>query len=383
MGAETLKPRRALIAGMAIIAIAMAAMAGHELPVYPSYYPHEVAIEAVPPERAADLLRDGKVHAYLGAETRFPGEVPASLRTVESLGNFIVVRVNPASPRIDKAASGCAMLETIARDIAGKAGFVFHPYSVPPFHGDYLYHLDRAEDAKARFLERPAAAPIPGMKIRASDSLAQLVRPEWQTAGADWDAELAAVDAAGLIATSTTSTNGWLGPARVRAGWFHAERLLGEAIDDPEGRRRVDTLSRQLEAGSYRDRAERINLERDLVALLAGNCRAMVAGYTVKQEYFSAEFTEGIENIAFDAISGLNSPMFIRTVKLKNFPWNGWLSLGVDATPQAAWNPIAGFDDPFGRLLWSALGDPALVPAPYDAGWMLNRIADVQSSAAR
>jgi hypothetical protein len=383
MRAETLKPRRALIAGAAIAAIATAAMAGHELPVYPSYYPHEVAIEAVPPERAADLLRDGKILAYLGAEPRFPGEVPESIRGVESLGSFVLLRVNPASPRIDKAASGCAMLETIARDIAGKAGIVFHPYPVTPFHGDYFYHFDRAEAAKARFLERPAAAPPPGWKIRAAGWLGQLVRPEWQEAGADWDVEIAAVDAAGLVAASMTSTNGWLAPAWVRAGWFQAERLLGEAIDDSDHRWRAEALARRLDAGGYRDGVERINLERDLVALLAGNCREMVAGYTVKHEFFSAEFTEGVENIAYDAISGLNAPMFIRTVKLKNFPWNGWLSLGVDGAPQAAWNPIAGFDDPFGRLLWSALGDPALVPAPYDAGWMLNRIADVQSSAVR
>jgi hypothetical protein len=55
--------------------------------------------------------------------------------------------------------------------------------------------------------------------------------------------------------------------------------------------------------------------------------------------------------------------------------------LGIDGRPGSAWNPIAGFDDDFGRLLWSAVGDPALLPAPYDAGWMLNRIADVKSSA--
>src|SRR5207302_11375115 len=116
----------------------------------------------------------------------------------------------------------------------------------------------------------------------------------------------------------------WLGPAGVRTGWFQAARLLGEAIDDPDRRQRLDGVSQRLDAGDYRDGVERINLERDLVALLAGNCREMVAGYTVKHEYFSAEFTEGIENIAYDAISGLNAPMFIRTVKLKNFPWNGW-----------------------------------------------------------
>jgi hypothetical protein len=49
----------------------------------------------------------------------------------------------------------------------------------------------------------------------------------------------------------------------------------------------------------------------------------------------------------------------------------------------AAWNPIAGFSDGFGRLMWSALSDPALIPSPNDAGWMLNRIADVQSGPGR
>jgi hypothetical protein len=121
-------------------------------------------------------------------------------------------------------------------------------------------------------------------------------------------------------------------------------------------------------------------LERELVTALAGGCRKIVAGYTVKRDYFSVEFSAGIENIAYDALTGLHSPMFIRTVKLKDFPWNGWLMLGIDGRPTTAWNPIAGMNDPFGRLMWFAIGDPALLPSPYEAGWMLNRISDVQSS---
>ena len=128
---------------------------------------------------------------------------------------------------------------------------------------------------------------------------------------------------------------------------------------------------------------ERVNLQRELVTAVTDNCRKVVAGYTVKRQYFSGEFTDGIENIGFDSIEGLNSPMFVRTVKLKDFPWNGWLSLGIDSSPDAAWNPIAGFTDPFGRLLWSAVGDPALLYAPYDSGWMLNRVSDVQSNSGR
>ena len=212
---------------------------------------------------------------------------------------------------------------------------------------------------------------------------ASFVRPEWRADGADWDAAIEEVDAGEPVSASASSVNGWLGPPWVKSGWFHAESLLADAADDAEARRRTEAISQRLETGGYRDTVERVNLERELVAMLTGGCSKRVAGYTVRRQYFSAAFTDGIENIGFDSIQGFNSPMFIRTVKLKDFPWNGWLMLGIDEPPGAAWNPIAGFTDGFGRLLWSAISDPALLSAPYDSGWVLNRIADVQSNSAR
>ncbi len=136
-------------------------------------------------------------------------------------------------------------------------------------------------------------------------------------------------------------------------------------------------------AGDFNGLVERVNIERDLVASLTAGCRNTVAGYTVKREYFNAEFSAGVENVGYDAIDGLRSPMFIRTVKLKDFPWNGWLMLGIDAQPKAAWNPIAGMTDQFGRLMWFTVGDPALIPSPYGAGWMLNRISDIPPNSSR
>ena len=44
------------------------AKAGHEFPVYPSYYPHEIRIETMAPDRAAGLLASGKIQAYIGPE---------------------------------------------------------------------------------------------------------------------------------------------------------------------------------------------------------------------------------------------------------------------------------------------------------------------------
>jgi hypothetical protein len=359
------------------------ARGGHELPVYPSYYPHEIAIETMPPERAADLLRDATLHAYLGAEPPFPSAAPASIRAVASLGSFVIVRINPAAQPAQDERSACAVVETIVRDMADRPGFVFHPYPVIPLHGDYLYHVDRADAAKARLLAAPAASPPRTVRVKVGGALTDLVRPEWLATGPDWDAEVEEVDAAELVAASTTSLNGWLGPPWVKSGWFHAERILADASDDAKAKHRTEAMAHRVETGDYRDAVERVNLERELVATLAGGCRKRVAGYTVKRQYFSTEFTNGIENIGFDSIEGLNSPIFIRTVKLKDFPWNGWLKLGIDVRPEAAWNPIGGFGDGFGRLLWSAIGDPALFSAPYDSGWMLNRIADVQSKSNR
>jgi hypothetical protein len=373
------KPPSVLLVLAALLATLGVARGGHELPVYPSYYPHEIAIETMSPESAAELLRDATLHAYLGAEPRFPSAVPASIRAVESLGSFVIVRVNPARDE----RSPCAIVETIIRDMADKTGFVFHPYPVTPLHGDYLYHVDRAEAAKGRLLGAPAASSPRNLMVKTSGALADLVHPEWLATGSDWDAAVEEVDAAELVAASTTSLNGWLGPPWVKSGWFHAERMLADATGDAEARHRTEAMSQRLEAGGYRDAVERVNLERELVATLTSGCRKRVAGYTVKRQYFSAEFTNGIENIGFDSIEGLNSPIFIRTVKLKDFPWNGWLKLGIDVRPDAAWNPIGGFGDGFGRLLRSAIGDPALFSVPYDSRWMLNRIADVQSNSGR
>jgi hypothetical protein len=365
-----------------LLATLSVARGGHELPVYPSYYPHEIAIETMPAERAAELLRDAKLHAYLGAEPPFPDALPPSVRAVGSLGSFVIVRINPDRMFQDER-SACAVVEAILRDMAGRSGFVFHPYPVTPWHGDYLYHVDRAEAEKTQLLDAPPASPPRSPMVRADGMLANLVRPTWRAQGSDWDAAIEELDAAELMTTSAISLNGWLGPPWIKSGWFHAERILADATDDAETKHRTEAMAQRLETGDYRDTVERVNLERELVAALISGCRKRVAGYTVKRQYFSAEFTNGIENIGFDSIEGLNSPMFIRTVKLKDFPWNGWLTLGIDAQPEAAWNPIAGFTDGFGRLLWSAIEDPALLLAPYDSGWMLNRIADVKSNSGR
>jgi hypothetical protein len=366
------------IVGVAF-ALVTVARGGHEQPVYPSYYPHEIELTAVAPERAAELLRPGKIQVYLGSAPRFADPPPTTIESISSLGAFLVVRTNPSSPVARDSASACGTLDIVARDFAGKSdALISHPYPVTPFHGDYLHHADLVEAEKARIGNGTADAGAQKLRVKTSSSFAELlVRPEWRADSAEWDLEVAEVDAARLVASTRVSMNGWTGPAWLRTGWFHASLLL----DPPAGddRQRSAELRRRLQEAKFSDLSERVNLERSLVKTLTASCHARVVGYKVKRESFSTIFTAGVENIGYDVLEGFNSPMFVRTVKLKDFPWNGWLAVGIDAAPKAAWNPIAGFTDPFGQLMWSAIGDTASIPSPYEAAWMLNRISDVQA----
>jgi hypothetical protein len=334
--------RRVAFACVLVAALAAAsAEAGHEWPIYSSFYPSVIDIKTVDPANAAQLLPQGGIHAYIGAEPAFSGASPADVASLESLGAFVIISVNPPD---------CEALEGTLRDLADHPGkMVFHPYPVTPFHADYLEQEDLAQAAAAR---ARAAAP------------------------AAHKGKIQFIDTDSLIERATARFDGWSGPPWIKAGWFQAYQLLADALPADERKEAADDLE-QLERGDFDDLDDQFNAERDFVSLLTSNCGRAVAGYTIRREWYDNDYSTGIENIASDSIAGLDSPVFLRTAKLKDYPWNGILRLGVPDPPKAAWNPVAGFTDPAGRLIWSALGDRASFPAPYGAGWELDRMANV------
>lgn len=361
-------PLRSVLVLLAWIVVAVPARAGHEFPFYPSFYPQEIQIVAVEPPSAAEQLQKGSLHAYVGGDP-FGERIPPNVGHVEFLGSYVVVTVNTGR-FADKEARCAAARRAMERIAAGS--YTFHPYPVTPYHADFLQHFDLAEAAKKEYPSRAAGGA--SLRIRAKGDLAKkLVRSETQTDDTTWDATVEAIDAHDLMSSRGVSLNGWLGPPWIKEGWFHAYLLLGGTVTDREAKQLIDTVVRRL-SGSYDSPVERLNLERRLVSLLRSGCERVVAGYTVKREHFNAEYSGGVENIGHDALAGFNSAVFIRTVKLKDFPWNGWLTLGVPTVASAAWNPIGGFTDGAGRLMWFALGDPALFPSPFSGSWVSNRV---------
>jgi len=333
-----------LAAGLACLG---AAHAGHEFPFYPSFYPQEITVEALDARSAAQRLAKGTLQAYAGGDIA-PTVDRAKIGTVTTLGGYLVASFDRGAPGLAQRSARCAAARGLKDRIAD--GVVWHPYPVTPFHADYLHHADRAEAARAAVAAQKSARLPAGGKLEV-------------------------IEVAALAAQARARYNGWSGPPWIRQGWFHAYLLLAPAVTERAARARIDDAVRRLTHGGYRSIEERINLERSLVAQLQESCERVVLGYTERREVYGKEYSQGVENVGYDALEGLASAIFPRTVKLRDFPWNGWLQAAGPAAPADAWNPVVGgFGDAFGRLVWWALADPAFLPSPHGGGWIENRV---------
>src|SRR5437667_255037 len=281
---------------------------------------------------AAGLAHLGIAHA--GHEFPFyPSFYPQEI-TVEALD------AQAAAQRLAKGTLH-AYAGTLETDLAKTA-------AVASLGGYVIARVDRDACAAARGLKPalPAGAvwhPYPVTPFHA-DYLHHADRAEAARVGAAADkkqtqVQVEVVDARELMAKASARYNAWSGPPWLRQGWFHAY-------------------------------------------LLQARCERVVLGYTVRREHYGADYSQGVENVGYDALEGLASAIFPRTVKLRDFPWNGWLNVAAPAPPSSAWNPVGGgFGDAFGRLVWSALADPAFLPSPHGGGWIENRVsASVEKS---
>jgi hypothetical protein len=278
---------------------------------------------------------------------------------------------NPTSRAFADSHERCAAAARLAPLLAAaNAGYVFHPYPVTPWNDDYVHHADLADASRTR---APAAgAASAALKLRVAGGVAPPAPgPAWRAADREWDATLEEVSAGGAP-----------GAPWQKEGWFQAYAVYAARVTDPAARGAVDDVFTRRVTGGYASDVERVKLERRLVSLLTRGCERVAVGYALRREAVNDDYSEGVENLGYDAQAGLASAIFLRTVKLKDFPWNGWLRLATGSRPAAAWNPIAGFGDESGRLIWSALGDAALLPGPYGDELVPNRMRVVEIAGA-
>lgn len=352
---------------------AVPGQAGHEAPFYPSFYPQEIRIETLDAGAAAEGWPKARVHAFVGEGLFSNAALPPDTGTARSLRSYLVLSFDSTQGRYAggsgdakaRCEAGGRLLQVLARK---RAGYLFHPFPITPYHADYLWQFDLAERARLRYTApAKSMARPPALKVRARGALAEALLPAgWKADPRTWDATLEEVDVASLTATVRTAP--W-----IKEGWFQAHLLYAGNFVGGTAGLWAEHAYRRLVAGEYDGDVERINLERALVTMLAAGCERIVVGYTLREEHFNSEYSVGVEDVAFDSQDGLLSAIFPRSVKLKDFPWNGWLRIGTAARPTTAWNPVGGFADSFGRLLWLTVADPALLHEPNGGSWMANR----------
>jgi hypothetical protein len=351
------------------LSAAATVQAGHEVPYYPSFYPQEIRIEPLDPDAAGREFANPRdpLHAYIGSAPRFAGNPPADLKSVVSLRSFITVTINPRSERLAGREARCRATDIAASMLAKHPDLVVHSYPITPYHVDYIHHVD--------LIRQPATRQATlALEVRAVEGVAPLIAehvPLTSAGSAAWDITIDEVAVVDTIRGAALPA--WPTASAAKEGWFQAYHLLRPALAAPDSGKLADDAYRVLVEDEARDTRERVTRERSLIAALTQTCERAVIGYRLRRETHSDEFSNGVENVSFDSQSGLNSAVALRTIKLKDLPWNGWLRLGVADRPTAAWNPVAGFTDAAGRLVWSAVGDDAFLPIPYNSQWANNR----------
>jgi hypothetical protein len=343
---------------------AATAQAGHEVPYYPSFYPQEIRIEPLDPDAAGREFTNPSdpLHAYVGAAPRFVGAMPEVMKSVSSLRSFVIATANPKSERLTDRDTRCRAAAAAGSILGKHPDLIAHRYPVTPYHADYINHADRVSLS-------PAGVSMPGLQVRAGEGVAPLLADGIQPSSAAWDISIDEIPVAAAVRGPVLPAWPTVGP--VKEGWFQAYHLLRPALAAPADGTHADETYRLLLEDH--DPAEQATRERALIAALTQSCERAVIGYRLRRETHSDDFSNGVETISVDSQSGLDSPVALRTIKLKDLPWNGWLRLGVAGRPSAAWNPVAGFTDTPGHLLWSAVGDDAFLPIPYNSRWANNR----------
>src|SRR5262249_28579469 len=188
------------------------------------------------------------LHAWVGGDPFAGGAAPPTVRWAESLRGFVVLTFPRAVGAFADAGSRCAAATQLAKAVGPAAPFVVYPSVVTPFHDDYVFHADPIDKLRDR---APGTLP----RVRASGTLAlALAKSHVPTAGRDADAVLEEVELSSLLGGTSSP---WM-----KKGWFQAWLLQSS----PTARAAVAEAFRRRVDGDWRTPAERVNLERRIVA---------------------------------------------------------------------------------------------------------------------
>src|SRR5262245_7401476 len=274
----------AMSLAVAVILVSGRGGAGHSVGHFPSFYPDEIRIDVVDPAAAAKGLADMTLHAYVGGIPEFTQPVPDHVKSIRSLGAFVLLSPGPKTQRLATEQERCTVLGGVTTVLGrhGAPGFVFTLSPITPFHADYLHHVTGFGELTAalHFGTPPLRQVSVAAKGRAAETAVEakfgaVVKAE------DADAIVEVVPVEDLLAADRIRPDGGSGPPWLKEGWFHAYRLLAPSLDATQRAAADDLFQRLVHGGLRGGLAERIDLERRLLTALTKGCHRVVLGFTM------------------------------------------------------------------------------------------------------
>ena len=246
------------------------------------------------------------MQAYVGGDPFAGRKLPADMthRSSPSAAFSSSPSIRPRRVSTPPSAAASAP-RRIAGLLVPGPGWVAHPYPVTPYHADYLQHADVVSRHQGAAGRTQARQP----RLRARGALAERAAGKLRVADGPWDATVEEVSLDDLLAAHRGRAQRL---ARARLGQAGMVPRLAASRAKPD-RFRSEAGGGRVSIGASPPapttaRRSRVALERRLVRALVAGCERVVAGYVLRREVFSAEFSQGIENIVCDSQAGFNRP---------------------------------------------------------------------------
>lgn len=360
-------------------------LAGHENVQYQSYYPHEIRFLQVDNlDSALKLMRNtttsGRVqglHLYMEMSKKEEVSGITSVKFLEQITKIYYLKFSEFNQHLKNKtlrtalSYGCINRVELAKEM--KTNPLFIP--LLPQHRETSYVKDFEEMLKtvncgnvSHKLGNLKVGFTPAEEAVAEKIVGQIKHNAGSNINVEkvrdsdaWDILVAGVDVPGYVFSKLKYIN----------GVFYGT----DSFDGITFIRDLFLAGKNITEQRIKNEADLFLYTRLLVSDWYENSFTHPLMYDLQYYVYNDDYDEGLHNMAWSPLVGFLEPSaFFRTVKIKLFPWNGWLLVGSPSVDKCRFNPFLVPGDATCYGLWSVLSDPAFVLNPYNLTFEPNRV---------
>jgi hypothetical protein len=359
--------------------------AGHELIQYQSYYPHEIRfLDVDNTDLALKLMKnttllsaENGLHLYIDRLKKEAARINYTVKYLSHITTIYQLKFKKSNQYFQNndlrltISYGCINREELAKERQSNPLFI----PLLPYHRENSYVRDFEGMLKTRMctdlpdkLSQLKIAFVNGLEDLANKIIDQIKHNSGYRIDAkrvdishDWDMLVTILDFSNYTISNLNYINGIYYGIDSFDGPFFIKSFFYEESKKPEW--------------NIRNENDLFLYTRMLVYDWYKNSYNYPLMYDTEYYVFNDDYDVGLHNMAWSPLVGFLEPSaFFRTVKIKLFPWNGWLLVGSPSVDKCRFNPFLVPGDATCYGLWSVLSDPAFVLNPYNLTFEPNRV---------